>query len=142
MRSGIWLIVAVLTLGGVSEVRGGVVIDMPAPPVTAGTDAERTEPSGSAEALKLGDVALSRFARSRWRPSYTSMAPGWWGRPHERHGYGYGYRYGFHPFFPWVWNGWGYPYYGFYPYHGHHFYGPRWGYRWRGPRFTFRGRRP
>jgi hypothetical protein len=142
MRSGIWLMAVVLTFGGVSA-DGGVVINMPAPPVTYLADAAAAE---SPEAPGLGEVALSRYARSRVYPSYTTGGPGGWAWPLGRRWVGYGFGYGIHRGFGWGWPGWGwyrggYPGWGCAP--GLWGWGYPWGgVRWRGVRVSgsrFRG---
>jgi hypothetical protein len=108
MRGGNGLL-AVLTLGGaVSAAGGAVVIDMPPPPARPPA-IESPEPPESAPALRLGDVALRRYAGIRYAPSCTSVAsPGWWGWPYRRVGFGFGVD----PSWAWSWNrgwncGWG-----------------------------------
>jgi hypothetical protein len=121
----------VLTLGGVSA-DGGVVLNMPAPPVVYRTGAGVLETAESAETPSLGEVALSRYARSRVYPTYTSGGPGGWGWPAGRHGVGFGF--GVHPGFGWGWPGWGWNG-GGYPFWG---CSPRvwgWGYPWGGSRW-------
>jgi hypothetical protein len=90
MRRRDRLAVVPLIVGGVAAAAAGaVVIDMPSAP-------------GPATEHRLGDLALSRYARARSAPAYRH-----WGD-------GYGYRYRVYPVFPvpvwgWGWGGYGWP---------------------------------
>ncbi|MHC4082482.1 MAG: hypothetical protein ACYTFF_04290 [Planctomycetota bacterium] len=142
----------------VSAAGGATVIDMPAAPSAARPGIAQPEPSETADAPTLGDVALQRYARTRHAPAYTSLvSPAWRGWPYGRFGFGYGiqpswgwgwnwgWNWGRNWGWNWRWHGWGYPYcggWGFrYPYWGgYRFRPPIWGPRWRGARIAFRGR--
>ena len=113
-----WIMAVVLVIGGGSAT-GAVVIDMPAPPASAETDA--TQPAGAEPAPTLGQVALYRYARVRSWPTFTSPGFGWgWPLGRRWFGYGYGWPYwnggwwgpGWGPGWGawgcgWGWGGWG-----------------------------------